>query len=341
MIVLRPCLCYTLLAVAVFTAASARAEDQRCSDFTNSHTIDDFATGATGAIPYSQCNILLGDLDIICGNGDVLNDLELLRNVHTVTGSVTIQNCPDLTNLDGLRSLATIEGSLIIINNNALENIRGLENLEIVEGNVRVYRNPVLCYVDLFHFERVNEAPLFQIVPNCLETTCDASCTCGFCGSGGECYATCPEESLAWIAAPILICVILIGVLIFFTVRWCKRDDCICDCFCTIAHPIETNEFEEGDLLPMHNFSQQKQPHHNEPGVKIATRRQPQQLQGSPRVANPIPTPNNLRRGPRQPPQQQRVAVPQSIRLPRLKSQQTARKSIVKNLQDAGDDSSV
>eukprot|EP00055_Hartaetosiga_balthica_P000695 m.137251 g.137251 ORF g.137251 m.137251 type:complete len:338 (-) comp11482_c0_seq1:284-1297(-) len=320
--------CFVLLTLVglLLPSSLVYAQDQRCSDFTNSHSITDFATGATGAIPYSQCNIILGDLDIICSNGVTIDSLEILRNVHTVTGDVTIQNCPDLVDVDGLRSLQTIEGSLAIINNNILETIRGLENLVSVGGSVRVYRNPVLCYIDLFKFERVGTDVAFQIVPNCLETSCDASCTCGYCGSGGQCIATCPEASLAWVAAPVVIFVILLAVLIFLIVRWSKRDDLSCDCLCTISHPVETDFYEQGELLPMRNppylgVSSTPRKKANTDGIhsQFTTNSLP--------VAKPRKVPQRVLPPPVNQPNvlSQRVPAPQAIRLPRLKTQQSKR----------------
>eukprot|EP00043_Microstomoeca_roanoka_P019478 m.219593 g.219593 ORF g.219593 m.219593 type:complete len:519 (+) comp17003_c1_seq1:4549-6105(+) len=246
-----------LLPFALILVGSACRAQQTCNDITNTHTIEDLAVGATGQIPYTQCSVLNGNLFIECTTSKTLDSLEILSNVEQITGSVTIQNCKDLVNLDGLEKLRYIGGDLTIINNNNLEDIQALERLDVVKnGVVSIYRNPRLCYIDLMRFDRIATSVNFVQIPNCLETTCDASCSCGFCGGPDTCLESCEDPSLAWVAGPVVAVVLVLALLIVYTVYMCKHGDCSCDCFFSLTDPIEFDYEPQEIFLPTKRTSQ-------------------------------------------------------------------------------------
>ncbi len=84
-------------------------------------------------------------------NNRSLRDLDALRSLTSVGGTLTIANNEKLLNIDGLSSLASIGdnstfngGSIDINTNPALTNIEGLGNLTKIKGGVSIYDNASL-----------------------------------------------------------------------------------------------------------------------------------------------------------------------------------------------------
>jgi hypothetical protein len=82
----------------------------------------------------------------------LLQDISGLRIVENITGVISIQNCPQLTNLDGLNNLVT--AGTIILAQLPITNISGLNNLFKV-SELWLYRNNLLGEVSGFQGLRV------------------------------------------------------------------------------------------------------------------------------------------------------------------------------------------
>ena len=148
-----------------------------------------------------------------------------------------------MDSLSNLRDiLGTPDKGLKVRDNDLLTDVKGLENLaSITDGGVDIWANDNLCYLDLMHWERMlpeNQISLsvqisyFQKPASCLTLQCDSDCDCGYCGGPGPCAASCDEGTPGWIAAPIILGLICLGLLIWL-IYACVRGSCRCACSVT------------------------------------------------------------------------------------------------------------
>lgn len=108
------------------------------------------------ASQYNGCNTIQGNL-IISGNG-ILN-LSALEGITTVTGSVTISNCQNISSLNGLNGLEQIGGYLSITGNSSLTDINGLNNLQTIGSYLNIGFNPGI--VSIAGFNNLNSIGSF------------------------------------------------------------------------------------------------------------------------------------------------------------------------------------
>ncbi|MCB0641788.1 MAG: hypothetical protein KDC44_09125, partial [Phaeodactylibacter sp.] len=78
----------------------------------------------------------------------VLDNLNGLINIETITGDVLINDIAGLINLDGLQNLSFIGGSLKINYNPDLLSISALSSLETLVGDLDIKENPPLTTID-------------------------------------------------------------------------------------------------------------------------------------------------------------------------------------------------
>lgn len=124
-------------------------------------------------------------LETLVIQGNALNNLSGLENLHTVQGDLSISN-EQLQNFDELGNLETIGGSLYVLNNGVqnlhafngiqslqdlyvvlcpnLSDLSGLENIQTISGRLRIGFNPGLN--DLTVFSSINSVEDLDIYQN-------------------------------------------------------------------------------------------------------------------------------------------------------------------------------
>eukprot|EP00052_Salpingoeca_macrocollata_P026285 m.243507 g.243507 ORF g.243507 m.243507 type:complete len:540 (-) comp22549_c9_seq1:255-1874(-) len=304
-----------LLVLGVCLGLSVSAEETFCFPQNSKYTI---RTRADAASFPTGCTYVEGSVEIICtpnaatGGAGGINSLSFLSNVHYINGYLLIQDCDVLPSLSGLEKLDTIAGSvtlgLKIWNNDLLTNIKPLDNLDTIKyGGVDIFHNDQLCYLDLYKFDRIvssTEQIKFAMNPTgCSALKCDGSCSCGWCGGPGECTHTCDDKSIAWIAAPIILGVLLLGLLIFLCYRWRQQGKLGCDCYCSFTKPLpktagQTNKIKPAGYQQLYNGNramglQPLVPPLRQPPVAPQQQQQKPQQQA---VYQNVPTPAGLPR---------------------------------------------
>eukprot|EP00051_Salpingoeca_urceolata_P001634 m.42647 g.42647 ORF g.42647 m.42647 type:complete len:517 (-) comp11562_c0_seq1:351-1901(-) len=207
-----------------------------------------------------DCTRIIGNVLVQCTpdaqtTDGGLSSLSFLGTVETIEGYLRIQDCDKLVSLGELANLRVIEGTpdqgLTIQNNDLLESLAGLEGLTaITNGGVDIWHNDLLCYADLFKFERIvdgatsADSPLIRYAlkpATCATLLCDSDCSCGYCAGPGECIASCDDNNIAWVAAPVILGVLLLVALIFLCRYLKKRDLIECDCFVTTKKSLKSS----------------------------------------------------------------------------------------------------
>ncbi|XP_068123722.1 receptor tyrosine-protein kinase erbB-3 [Hyperolius riggenbachi] len=173
---------------------------------------------------YSNCNIVMGNLEIVLvGNN---KDLSFLKSIREVTGYVLIGlNIFTYLPLENLRvirgqSLYEDKYSLYMTLNNQVNGTQGIEMLsfhqltEILAGGVRIIKNEQLCFADTIDWKDIVRDPKAQVEiedngVNCkpCHPSCNGKCwgpTDGDCQKltknicaeqcNGRCYGQAPTE---------------------------------------------------------------------------------------------------------------------------------------------------
>lgn len=134
--------------------------------FSTQLQIDDFAAN------YPGCSVIGGNVRIIEGAGEQINNLNGLAQITTIEGDLLLRANENLLTLQGLHHLVTVGGTLdisyneglpnlagltmlssigenfLLNNNDNLEHLSGLETLETVGEGLQIYLNPSLATLD-------------------------------------------------------------------------------------------------------------------------------------------------------------------------------------------------
>lgn len=134
--------------------------------FSTQLQIDDFAAN------YPGCSVIGGDVIIMEGAGEQINNLNGLAPVTTIEGDLLLRANENLLTLQGLHHLVEVGGTLdisyneglpnlagltmltsigenfLLNNNDNLEHLSGLETLETVGEELQIYLNPSLETLD-------------------------------------------------------------------------------------------------------------------------------------------------------------------------------------------------
>ena len=88
---------------------------------------------------------IIGDLVMGSINGELAEDqIDALRNLKTIDGSLRIWGNPEMKNLKGFENLTEITGTLFIGNNKKLATLDGMNNLTTVGESLALYGNESL-----------------------------------------------------------------------------------------------------------------------------------------------------------------------------------------------------
>lgn len=102
---------------------------------------------------FPGCTVIQGDVRIghlDCATPCTVTTFAPLGGVDTITGSLSIQCCHQLTALDGFQSLTKIFSSLRIYYNNELSTLSGFTSLEVIQGSVTIAQNRKLSHISGF-----------------------------------------------------------------------------------------------------------------------------------------------------------------------------------------------
>ncbi|WP_138475101.1 CBM96 family carbohydrate-binding protein [Dyadobacter bucti] len=126
--------------VVLLAASISTAWSQTCSvaSFQTQAEIDNFSA------TYPGCKVINSDVSII---STTITNLDGLRDVTGINGSVYINNNQGLTSIAGLSGLAQVDGEINIEGNDNLLTLNGLENFVRPMGNVRVVDNENLTSI--------------------------------------------------------------------------------------------------------------------------------------------------------------------------------------------------
>lgn len=104
----------------------------------NSASDQDVTQGTIPEVPEGRCS---GEILITDSSELKLSDL---TGCEVIKGSLSIQYLTNTKNMEELRFLREVQGTLRVVNNSALESLKGLDKLSIIGGGLNVALNPKL-----------------------------------------------------------------------------------------------------------------------------------------------------------------------------------------------------
>lgn len=91
-----------------------------------------------------NCTELLGSLRVVSYAGDPVTSLAPLSPMQGLSGTLTIENCDQLSSLNGLHNLEFIGGSLYLSGNNGFTTLAGLGALDTIGAQMFITDNNLL-----------------------------------------------------------------------------------------------------------------------------------------------------------------------------------------------------